>query len=139
MVKRRDILVGAAAVATGGAVLGTLAKGKKTASKSTKSAALSTPALSKNRRQLRLVTSWPKDFPGLGQMPNYFADALSQMSEGTIEVKVYAAGELVGALECFDAVATGGRRYVPRGGILLARQIQRLLLFYNRPDGHDRA
>ncbi len=108
MVKRRDILAGAAAVATGGAVLGTLATNKKTGGKTEgKSAALATPALSKNRRQLRLVTSWPKDFPGLGQMPNYFANALSEMSEGLIEVKVYAAGELVGALECFDAVATG--------------------------------
>jgi TRAP-type mannitol/chloroaromatic compound transport system substrate-binding protein len=40
-------------------------------------------------------------------MPNRFSKALYQLSDGRIEVKVYAAGELVGGLECFDAVSTG--------------------------------
>ncbi len=107
MVKRRDILTGAAAVATGGAVLGVLGKDKAPGSHTPKRSELGAPSISKNRRQFRLATSWPKDFPGLGQMPNYFAQALSEMSEGRLEVKVYAAGELVGALECFDATSTG--------------------------------
>ena len=54
-----------------------------------------------------MATTWPKDFPGLGQMPNRFSKALYDMSDGLIEVKVFAAGELVGALECFDATSTG--------------------------------
>lgn len=54
-----------------------------------------------------MATSWPKDFPGLGQMPNRFAEAMHLMSDGRIEVKVFAAGELVGATECFDATSTG--------------------------------
>jgi len=40
-------------------------------------------------------------------MPNRFAKALHDMSGGAIDVKVYAAGELVPALECFDATSTG--------------------------------
>jgi len=40
-------------------------------------------------------------------MPNRFADAVNRLSEGLIEIKVYAAGELVGAAECFDATSTG--------------------------------
>ena len=40
-------------------------------------------------------------------MPNRFADAIARMSDGRIEVKVFAAGELVGATECFDAASTG--------------------------------
>ena len=40
-------------------------------------------------------------------MPNRFAAAMHEMSEGRIDVKVFAAGELVGATECFDATSTG--------------------------------
>lgn len=107
MVKRRDILTAAAAAATGGAVLGVLSKDGKAVNNTSKRSELGAPSISKNRRQFRMATSWPKDFPGLGQMPNYFAKALSDMSDGRLEVKVFAAGELVGALECFDATSTG--------------------------------
>lgn len=107
MVKRRDILAGAAAAVTGGAVAGVLAGAGKKSKSSVNRSELGAPALSQNRREFRLATSWPKDFPGLGQMPNYFAKALSEMSGGRLNVKVFAAGELVGALECFDAASTG--------------------------------
>ena len=107
--KRRHILAAAAAVATGTGVSVILGADRKTAVKTPAAGGdcLASPAISKNRRQLRIATSWPKDFPGLGQMPNRFADALREMSEGRLDAKVYAAGELVGALECFDAVSTG--------------------------------
>lgn len=108
--KRRQILAAAAAVATGAGVVGVLGKDNKKHSKKTtspSSSGLAAPAISKNRRQLRMATTWPKDFPGLGQMPNRFSKALYDMSDGRLEVKVYAAGELVGALECFDATSTG--------------------------------
>ena len=107
--KRRQILAAAAAVATGAGVAGVLGNNTKKQSKTStsKAAGLATPAISKNRRQLRMATTWPKDFPGLGQMPNRFSKALYEMSDGRLEVKVYAAGELVGALECFDATSTG--------------------------------
>ena len=110
--KRRHILGAVAAVATGAGVVGVLGKDKKASSsnkttKNNSSQNLSAPAISKNRRQFRMATTWPKDFPGLGQMPNRFSKALYDMSDGLIEVKVFAAGELVGALECFDATSTG--------------------------------
>ena len=106
-VKRRDIVAGAAALATGAGVIGALRPKSKHAVSSKRSDTLSAPHLSQNRKQFRLATSWPKDFPGLGQMPNRFADAMHLMSDGRIEVKVFAAGELVGATECFDATSTG--------------------------------
>ena len=106
-VKRRDIVAGAAALATGAGVVGALRPKSKTAPKSKRSDNLSAPNLSQNRKQFRMATSWPKDFPGLGQMPNRFAEAMHLMSDGRIEVKVFAAGELVGATECFDATSTG--------------------------------
>ena len=106
-VKRRDIVAGAAALAAGAGVVGALRPKSKTAPKSKRSDNLSAPNLSQNRKQFRMATSWPKDFPGLGQMPNRFAEAMHLMSDGRIEVKVFAAGELVGATECFDATSTG--------------------------------
>ena len=106
-VKRRDIVAGAAALATGAGVIGALRPKSKSAVSSKRIDTLSAPNLSQNRKQFRLATSWPKDFPGLGQMPNRFADAMHLMSDGRIEVKVFAAGELVGATECFDATSTG--------------------------------
>lgn len=108
--KRRHIIGAVAAVATGAAVTGVLGKDQKknsTESSKSNSNGLATPAISKNLRQFRMATTWPKDFPGLGQMPNRFSQALYKMSDGQIDVKVYAAGELVGALESFDAASTG--------------------------------
>lgn len=108
MVKRRDILGVGALVAAGAGVAGVLgAKDNHSKRAPARSDNLSAPNLSQNRREFRLATSWPKDFPGLGQMPNYFAKALSDLSGGRLGVKVFAAGELVGALECFDAASTG--------------------------------
>jgi len=105
--KRRQILGAVAAVATGAGVAGVLGKRPKKTTSRREVDRVSAPALSKNRRQLRMATSWPKDFPGLGQMANRFSKALYEMSDGRLDIKVYAAGELVGALECFDATSTG--------------------------------
>ncbi|NVK54984.1 MAG: TRAP transporter substrate-binding protein [Alteromonadaceae bacterium] len=55
----------------------------------------------------KLVTSWPKNFPGLGQAPETFADMINEMSGGRLIVTVYGAGELVPGFEVFDAVAQG--------------------------------
>jgi len=54
-----------------------------------------------------MVTSWPKNFPGLGTGANRLAALIGEMSGGRIRVKVYGAGELVPAFEVFDAVAQG--------------------------------
>lgn len=55
----------------------------------------------------KLVTSWPKNFPGLGTAPEHFAKIVGEMSGGRLNVKVYGAGELVPALQVFDAVSQG--------------------------------
>ncbi|SDU34101.1 TRAP transporter substrate-binding protein [Halopseudomonas salegens] len=59
------------------------------------------------RFRWRMVTSWPKNFPGLGTTAEYFADLVNQLSGGRLQVQLFAAGELVPALEVFDAVAGG--------------------------------
>ncbi len=65
------------------------------------------PATLSKKRTLKMVTSWPKNFPGLGTGAERLAKRIETLSDGAIKIKVYAAGELVGALECFDAVSQG--------------------------------
>lgn len=55
----------------------------------------------------KLVTAWPKNFPGLGYAPELFAQKVEAMSNGRMKIRVYGAGELVPALEIFDAVSAG--------------------------------
>jgi len=55
----------------------------------------------------KMVTTWPKNFPGLGTGANYLANLINEMSGGRIQVKVYGAKELVPAFEIFDAVSRG--------------------------------
>lgn len=55
----------------------------------------------------KMVTTWPKNFPGLGTGAEFLATLINEMSGGRIKVKVYGAGELVPAFEIFDAVANG--------------------------------
>ncbi len=45
-----------------------------------------------------LVTTWPKNFPGLGAAPENLAKLLAQMSHGRLKIKVYGANQLVPAM-----------------------------------------
>ena len=65
------------------------------------------PAILTKKRSLKMVTSWPKNFPGLGIGAERLANRIVELSDGAIQIKVYAAGELVGAFEGFDAVSQG--------------------------------
>ncbi len=55
----------------------------------------------------KLVTTWPKNLPGLGAAPEKFAQYVNEMSGGRLEVRVFGAGEIVPAFEVFDAVSQG--------------------------------
>lgn len=55
----------------------------------------------------KLITTWPKNLPGLGTAPERMAENLRVMSRGRLDIRVYGAGELVGAFEVFDAVSQG--------------------------------
>ena len=57
--------------------------------------------------QWKMVTAWPKNFPGLGTAAERLAERVKVMSNGRLTIKVYAAGELVPPLEVFDAVSRG--------------------------------
>jgi len=55
----------------------------------------------------KMVTTWPRDFPGLGTGANYLAKIIGEMSGGRLTVKVYGGNELVPPFEVFDAVQRG--------------------------------
>lgn len=55
----------------------------------------------------KMVTTWPKNFPGLGTGAQFLADKINQMAGGRLVIKVYGANELVPAFEVFDAVSSG--------------------------------
>ena len=55
----------------------------------------------------KMVTTWPKNFPGLGLGPENFARLVREMSGGRLQVQVYGGGEIVPAFGVFDAVSQG--------------------------------
>ena len=89
--KRRDFITKAAAT---GLVAGT--------------SVVASPAVyAKTKIKWKMVTTWPKNFPGLGTGANNLAKLITDMSGGRLKVKVYGAKELVPAFEVFDAVSRG--------------------------------
>ena len=65
------------------------------------------PAQAKGIQQWKMVMTWPKELPGLGTGAMRLGQRVSQLSGGRLEIKIFGAGELVPALECFDAVSSG--------------------------------
>lgn len=75
----------------------------------------------------RMVTTWPKNFPGLGTTAETFARYVDEMSAGRLQVHVYGANEIVPAMGVFDAVSSGsvemghGGAYYWRGKVPAAQ------------------
>ena len=88
--KRRDLLKTGMAAALGGAAT-----------------AVATPAIAAKRIEINMVSTWPRDFPGLGTGAQRFAQRLNDMSSGRIVVNYFADGERVKAFDALDEVASG--------------------------------
>ncbi|WP_440997999.1 TRAP transporter substrate-binding protein [Arhodomonas sp. SL1] len=71
------------------------------------SSTLGMPAIASERREWRMVTAWPKGFPGVGTNAERVAQLITEMSDGRLTVTVHGAGEVVPAMEVFDAVSSG--------------------------------
>jgi TRAP-type mannitol/chloroaromatic compound transport system substrate-binding protein len=87
--RRRTILAGAGAIAAG------TAQG------------FPAPALAQGLRQLKMVTDWPHDMPGLHAGAVRFAQTIDAATSGRIRIEVFPAGTLVRPFETFDAVGAG--------------------------------
>ena len=65
------------------------------------------PAITQERLTWRMVTTWPKNAPGVGVNAQRLADRIGAMSDGRLTVEVFGAGELVPPFESLDAVQQG--------------------------------
>lgn len=65
---------------------------------------LAAPAVAQGNITWRMVTTWPKNFPGLGVGAQRLADRITAATDGQLTVQVFAAGEMVPPLQALDAV-----------------------------------
>lgn len=77
------------------------------AAATTGAAITSAPAIAQSKTELTIVSSWPRDFPGLGLSAQRLAARITELSEGKIETQYFASGERVGGFDVFDEVAAG--------------------------------
>ena len=90
--KRRDFITKAAvAGVAGGAAVSAFPK----------------PSLAQQRIEMVIVSTWGRDFPGLGTGAQRLAKMIQDCTDGRIQVQYFAAGERVGAFDVFDEVASG--------------------------------
>ena len=98
-------------------------------------AALAKPAIAQGVRELKMVTIWPKTLPGLQSGAERVAQAITTLSGGRLQVKVFGAGQLVGAMESFDAVASGVADFYHGSEITWAGKSSTFSYFCNVPFG----
>src|SRR5689334_24906609 len=55
----------------------------------------------------RLTCSWPKSLDTLYGGPDHIAKRVAEITEGKFQIRVFAAGEIVPALQVLDAVQAG--------------------------------
>ena len=68
---------------------------------------LPAPAIAQGIKELKMVTSWPKNSPGLQTSAERLAQSVTALSDGRLGIKVYPAKTLVRPFEVFDAVGAG--------------------------------
>jgi TRAP-type mannitol/chloroaromatic compound transport system substrate-binding protein len=69
--------------------------------------AIAAPAVAQDVTRWNMVMPWPRLTPGVGVAAEKFAQRVTAMSGGRLEIKLFAAGELVPAFGGFDAVQSG--------------------------------
>ncbi|WP_339949783.1 TRAP transporter substrate-binding protein [uncultured Albimonas sp.] len=85
--KRRTFLTGAAVAGVGGA--------------------LAAPAIAQSRKEMIIVSAYPRDFPGIGISVQRLVQRINDLSNGQLQTTYFAAGERVGAFDVLDEVASG--------------------------------
>ena len=97
--------------------------------------ALAAPAIAQDKREWKMVTAWPKNLPGPGVAAQMLADRITALSGGRIEVKLFAAGELVPGRGVFDAVSEGTAELYHAVPAYWGSKSKGILLFGSQPFG----
>ena len=103
--KRRDFLTKGSVVTAVGLGAAAVLSGCDQGEKEKKEA--KAPAVQKSKKTITIVSTWPRDFPGLGTSAQRLASRITELSQGALTTEYFAAGEKVGAFDVFDEVASG--------------------------------
>ena len=105
--KRRDFLkkAGLKAAAAAAVTAGVVGCAKKEEEKKEEKKA--SAVVAKKTYNWKMVTTWPPKLPVLQEGCERLAKRIGELSDGRLQIKVYAAGELVPAMGIFDAVSQG--------------------------------
>jgi TRAP-type mannitol/chloroaromatic compound transport system substrate-binding protein len=117
--KRREFFKSATAITATAAAASTLAM----------------PAIAQGNITWRMVTTWPKNFPGLGVGAQKLADRITKASGGRLTIQVYAAGEMVPGLQALDAVIDGSAEMSHGAAYYWQNKSQGLSFFTGVPFG----
>ncbi|HKM73554.1 MAG TPA: TRAP transporter substrate-binding protein [Stellaceae bacterium] len=113
--RRREVLLGATAIATAGS--------------------LPAPAIGQGIKELKMVTDWPKNSPGLQTSAERLARSITAISDGRLKVTVYPGGTLVKFFETFDAVSAGAADMYHSGDNYFGSKSPALNFFSDVPFG----
>ncbi len=96
---------------------------------------LASPVLAQSSIEWRMVTSWPKNLPGPGITAQRLADRITTLSDGRLNIKLYAAGEIVPGLGTFDAIANGVAQMAHTAPLFWAGKFSAAPIFTAAPFG----
>lgn len=111
------------------------AAGGSVAATSVAATGLAAPAIAQGIKQWKMVTAWPKNLPGPGVAAQMLADRITALSGGRIEVKLFAAGELVPGRGVFDAVSEGTAELYHAVPAYWGSKSKGILMFGSQPFG----
>ena len=81
------------------------------------------------------MSAWPKNLPGPGVAAQTLADRITTLSGGRLEVKLFAAGEIVPGPGVFDAVSEGTAQIYHAVPAYWGSKSKGILLFGSQPFG----
>ncbi len=90
-----------------------------------------------NKYKWKMVTTWPPNFPILGESCQLLAQWVEEMSAGQLTIHVYGGGELVPPLEAFEAVSIGGIELASSASYYWAGKIPAAQFFAAVPFGFN--
>ncbi len=98
-------------------------------------ATLATPAIAQGKRTLKLVGTFPRGFPGVGQGAERLGERITAMSDGALTVQYFGGGELVPPFGVNDAVSTGAADLGHTAPYFAAGKIRATMYFTTFPYG----
>jgi TRAP-type mannitol/chloroaromatic compound transport system substrate-binding protein len=100
-------------------------------------ALLAAPAIASaaTGRKWRCTTSWTRNMAGPGMSAQRLVERITAMSQGEISITLFAAGEIVPALQVFDAVASGNVEMGHTAAVFWGGRMPAAPLFTTAPFG----